>query len=212
MQVPTVLVGALGDGRGVLARRRGVDQIETERRPVDLKGVHLDERERVVRLGVDVHAHDLEAGSGVARRRSAGVAEEIQYAHQNGITSFAGCDGSNWAASGPLLAAQDAPTSQTKHAEGNPLAGNSPAWMVSQTSPKAAPTASGVYSASSYGLPSVPFLFMKGTPMSHWTPYLTLTRAAYAANCSGPFGGRLPVFRSTMISLSRTGSRKIRST
>src|SRR5438067_7960317 len=114
-------------------------------------------------------------------------------------------------AKGPFCAAQDDFTSQMKHSDGKPFAGNEPLLICCQALPKTSPTNSGVYSESSKGVPRVARRFMNGTPMVTSTPYLALSKAAYVPNWSPVLGGLLPVFRSRITSFFRTGSQKTRS-
>jgi hypothetical protein len=50
-----------------LARRRGVNEIERrDKIRIERKGVSLDEGQRIVRLGINVHAKDIKARSVVS--------------------------------------------------------------------------------------------------------------------------------------------------
>ena len=71
-----------------------MDHVEGDAKTVlvhtkQIEGVGLMELERISRLRLDVHAHDLEARAAVAHRRAAGTAEEIQEARFHGIQYIA---------------------------------------------------------------------------------------------------------------------------
>src|SRR5947207_2344748 len=76
---------ALAHRRVALARRARMDRIEVAGVKIrarhvfqDLERIAPHERERVVRLRLDVHADNLEACAVVAHRRAAGAAEEVE--------------------------------------------------------------------------------------------------------------------------------------
>lgn len=67
-----------------LARRGGVNHVERrEKVDVEHHRVRLNERERVIRLGIDIDADDVESGLMIPEGGSAGATEEVEQLWSN---------------------------------------------------------------------------------------------------------------------------------